>query len=121
MPDLFDQDAGIDSTLAYERISKEELLALREQAAQMIPYKAEAERLADALYNFNPDHPLLRSDLWRERMQKRRDADPNEDGFSPDSEIADAIARNVRHDDVPGNPMQIEDYGQLPQDEPSID
>lgn len=53
------------------QVDEEELNALREQASQAIPWKAEATRLAEALHHMEPHHKLLRQEIWIEHFQKK--------------------------------------------------
>lgn len=47
-----------------EQIDAEELSALRQQAAETIPYKNEATRLARALWEEDQRHPAIVGELW---------------------------------------------------------
>jgi hypothetical protein len=53
-----------------ETIDSKELDALRQQAAEAIPYKSEATRLARALWEEDQRHPVIVGELWNPLIEQ---------------------------------------------------
>jgi hypothetical protein len=66
-------------------INADELSDLRFTASQYLPYKEEATRLADALHNVAPDHPLLRGELWQTFINTKEKRAADGRGVAPDT------------------------------------
>lgn len=77
-------------------VEEEELNALRSLAASAIPWKNEAERLASALYDERPAHPLLKGEIW-EDLCTRKLKGPQ---FTSETGVLGAAIRYVTREDV---------------------
>lgn len=78
-----------------ETIDSNELSALRQQAAEAIPYKNEAIRLARKLWEEDQRHPAIAGELWAEHV-KQWDYDLLvEAGYSPE-DISESIGGKAR-------------------------
>lgn len=76
-------------------IPADELSDLRFTASQYLPYRSEAERLADALHNVAPDHPLLRGEMWKEFIAKKEQRAADGNAVGPDSEFMANVSHAV--------------------------
>jgi len=76
-----------------EQIDSEELSALRQQAAEAIPYKSEATRLARILWEEDQRHPAIVGELWNPLIEQWDKALLEGAGFSPEnlSDLANEI------------------------------
>jgi len=79
-------------------IDEDELNATREQAAECLPWKNEARRLAEALYHVRPNHPLLLGGIWQPMVDEFERSDAEGTGFEPDRDAARIITDLARHD-----------------------
>lgn len=85
MGNFSNPDALGDLPLSNGRVSvdAQELADTRFAASQFLPYKEEATRLADALHNVDPDHPLLRGELWQEFIAEKVRRGQEDQGIEP--------------------------------------
>lgn len=71
--------------MATETIDSAELDALRQQAAEAIPYKSEATRLARILWEEDQRHPAIVGELWNPLIEEWDAALLEGAAFSPEN------------------------------------